>query len=87
MNTINITLGLERNGELIVGVTFDPIRNEMFFAELGSGAYLNHRRIHVSQTRRLAASLLMTGFASIKRHSNTNIHFYYLSGHHTCCSV
>ena len=73
----NVTLGLERNGELITGVIFDPIRNEMFFAERGGGAYLNHRRIHVSKTPSLGASLLMTGFASRKRHSNINIHFYY----------
>jgi myo-inositol-1(or 4)-monophosphatase len=73
----NVTLGLERNDELILGVIYDPIRDEMFFAERGSGAYLNHRRVHVSQTRRLAAALLVTGFPSVKRHDNVNIHFYY----------
>src|SRR5512140_1167265 len=42
-----VSLGLERAGELIAGVAFDPIRDEMFSAERGSGARLNNRRIHV----------------------------------------
>src|SRR5436190_1916424 len=73
----NVTLGLERAGEIIAGVVFDPIRGEMFTAERGSGAWLNNRRIHVSQTARLADSLESTGFPSRKRHHNVNIHFYH----------
>lgn len=73
----NITLGLERAGELIAGVVFDPLHQEMFTAERGAGAYLNNRRIHASATRRLADSLASTGFPSRKRHHNVNIHFYY----------
>jgi len=73
----NVTLGLERSGEMIAGVVYDPLRQEMFTAELGSGAYLNNRRIRVSATRRLADSLASTGFPSRKRHHNVNIHFYY----------
>src|ERR1051325_5337753 len=49
----NVTLGLERAGEMIAGVIYDPIRQEMFAAELAAGAYLNHRRIHVSGCRSL----------------------------------
>ena len=73
----NVTLGLERAGEMIAGVIYDPVRQEMFTAERGSGAYLNHRRLHVSRTARLADSLASTGFPSRKRHHNVNIHFYY----------
>jgi myo-inositol-1(or 4)-monophosphatase len=73
----NITLGLERAGELIAGVVHDPIRCEMFTAERGSGAWLNNRRIHVSKATRLADSLASTGFPSRKRHHNVNIHFYH----------
>jgi myo-inositol-1(or 4)-monophosphatase len=73
----NVTLALEDSGELIAGVIFDPIRNELFAAERGSGAYLNNRRIRVSQTKRLSDSLLATGFPSRKRHLNLNIHFYH----------
>ena len=75
--TFNVTLGLEHGGEPLVGVVYDPIRQEMFTAERGAGAYLNNRRIHVSNTRRLADSLASTGFPSRKRHHNVNIHFYY----------
>jgi myo-inositol-1(or 4)-monophosphatase len=73
----NVTLGLERAGELIAGVVYDPVRGEMFTAERGSGAWLNNRRIHVSKATRLADSLASTGFPSRKRHHNVNIHFYH----------
>ncbi len=73
----NVTLGLERAGEMIAGVVFDPTRPEMFTAERGSGAYLNNRRIHVSKAKRVEESLVATGFPSQKRHQNVNIHYYY----------
>lgn len=73
----NVTLGLARGHEIIAGVIYDPIRQEMFTAERGSGAYLNHRRIHVSSVGELGGSLASTGFPSRKRHHNVNIHFYY----------
>lgn len=73
----NVSIGLERAGELIAGVIFDPIRNEMFTAERGAGAYLNDRRIRVTATARLEDSLAATGFPSRKRHQSVNIHFYY----------
>jgi len=73
----NITLGLERAGEMIAGVIYDPLRHELFSAELGAGAYLNHRRIRVSNCLRLEDSLASTGFPSRKRHLNINIHFYH----------
>ncbi|MDE3166286.1 MAG: inositol monophosphatase [Acidobacteriota bacterium] len=73
----NITLGLERAGEMIAGVIYDPVRNEMFTAEKGAGAYLNHHRIRVSGCKRLEDCLASTGFPSRKRHQNVNIHFYH----------
>ncbi len=73
----NVTLGLERAGEMVAGVIYDPIRQEMFTAERGSGAYLNHHRIRVSSVKRLEDSLASTGFPSRKRHQNVNIHFYH----------
>jgi myo-inositol-1(or 4)-monophosphatase len=73
----NVTMALERSGELIAGVIFDPLRNEMFTAEHGSGAYLNQHPIHVSKAPRIDASLVATGFPSRKRHLNVNVHFYY----------
>jgi len=73
----NVTMGLEQDGEMLVGVVFDPTRQEMFSAERGAGAYLNNRRIHVSAAKRLEDSLVSTGFPSRKRHLNVNIHFYH----------
>ncbi len=73
----NVTLALERKGELIAGVVYDPNRDEMFSAERGAGAFLNGERIRVSTASRLEDTLVATGFPSRKRHLNVNIHFYY----------
>jgi myo-inositol-1(or 4)-monophosphatase len=73
----NISIGLEKAGELIAGVIFDPTRNELFTCEKGSGAFLNGRRIHVSHARKLDESLFSTGFPSRRRHLSVNIHFYH----------
>ena len=73
----NVTMGLEHDGKMLVGVVFDPTRQEMFSAERGAGAYLNNRRIRVSSVKRLEDSLVSTGFPSRKRHLNVNIHFYH----------
>jgi myo-inositol-1(or 4)-monophosphatase len=73
----NITIGLEKAGEMIAGVVYDPTRDEMFTAERGGGAYLNNRRIHVSKAGSIDDALVATGFPSRKRHENVNVHFYY----------
>jgi myo-inositol-1(or 4)-monophosphatase len=81
-----VSMGLEHrppgtaadaDGELVAAVIYDPLRDEMFTAEKGQGAYLNGRRIHVSGTETLAESLIATGFPSRKRHGNPNVHFYH----------
>jgi len=56
-----ISIGLEERGEIIAGVVYDPIKEEMFWAEKGAGAYLNDRRIRVSGRGTLAAALIGTG--------------------------
>jgi myo-inositol-1(or 4)-monophosphatase len=72
-----VSLGLERQGQLIGGVVYDPTRDELFTAERGSGALLNSEPIHVSKISKLNESLVATGFPSHKRHQNPNIHFYH----------
>ena len=72
-----VTMGLERAGEVIAGVVYDPIHQELFTAERGSGAFLNNHRVSVSRAKHLSDSLASTGFPSRKRHHNINIHFYY----------
>ena len=72
-----VSLGLEHKGRRIVGVVYDPTRDELFAAEQGSGAYLNGTKIQVSRVANLAECLLATGFPSHKRHQNPNIFFYH----------
>jgi myo-inositol-1(or 4)-monophosphatase len=72
-----VSMGLARGGEMIAGVVYDPIHDELFTAERGAGAFLNNHRIHATTTARVSDSLASTGFPSRKRHHNINIHFYY----------
>ena len=57
-----VSIGLAHRGELVAGIIYDPIRDEMFVGEKGKGAYLRGRRLQVSQEQHLAGSLLATGF-------------------------
>lgn len=57
-----VSIALEKEGELILGVVYDPNLDEIFTAEKGRGAYLNNRRLQVSSTSRLIDSMLVTGF-------------------------
>jgi len=68
--TISIALELER--EIVLGVVYDPTRGEMFSAIKGGGAYLNKKRIKVSMVKKLNESLLVTGFPYDIRKSKKN---------------
>jgi myo-inositol-1(or 4)-monophosphatase len=57
-----VNIALEYQGSIIVAVTYDPTRNEIFSAERGQGANLNGRRIRVSETEKLGDALTVTGF-------------------------
>lgn len=72
-----VSIALEHKGERVAGVIYDPCRDELFAAEKGSGSRLNGKPIQVSKIKRLAESLVSTGFPSHKRHKNPNIHFYH----------
>ena len=56
-----ISIGLERDGEIVAGVVYEPTRDEMFWAEKGAGAYVNDRRLRVSARRQLAEAVIGTG--------------------------
>ena len=56
-----ISIGYEENGEIVCGVIFNPIMNEMFIAEKGNGAYLNNTRMRVSNKKKIKDALLVTG--------------------------
>jgi len=72
-----VSMGLERSGQMIAGVIYDPLREEMFSAERGAGAWLNNRRLHVSRAACLKDALAATGFPNRKRHKSINVHFYH----------
>jgi len=57
-----VSIALERDGELVVGVVYHPVLDELFVAEKGNGASLNGTPIHVSTTANLEESVLASGF-------------------------
>jgi myo-inositol-1(or 4)-monophosphatase len=69
-----VSIALECKGEVVLGVVYDPMRDEMFTAEQGGGAALNNRPIRVSKTAELMQGLLSTGFPyDIKTSKLTNL--------------
>ena len=69
-------LAPEKDGTLVAGVIYDPLRDELFAAERGRGAQLNGKLLRVTRTPELCEALTATGFPSHKRHESPNIHFY-----------
>ena len=56
-----VSVGLERDGEIIAGVVYEPVHDELFHAEKGGGTYINDRRLRVSARRKLEESIFATG--------------------------
>ena len=67
-----VSIALERKGEIVVGVVFDPMREEMFSAEKGGGAFLDGKKIQVSSVDDLDKSLVATGFPYDLRQTRVN---------------
>ena len=57
-----VSIGVMENNKLIAGVVFDPVKNELYSAELNKGAFLNKNKINVSKIKNFKDSLLITGF-------------------------
>lgn len=57
-----ISIGLEQNGQMIMGAVFNPFLKEFYFAEKGKGSTLNSEQIHVSTESEVLKSCLVTGF-------------------------
>lgn len=57
-----VSIALQHAGKLVVGVVYDPVKDELFHAERGGGAFLNGRPIHVSGIDELIRGLVVTGF-------------------------
>ena len=56
-----VSIALEHKGEIIAGVVFDAAKDEMFWAEKGSGAWMNDRRLRVSGRRQMVDGVFATG--------------------------
>ena len=69
-----ISVALEREDEIICGVIFDPIKDEIFLAEKDQGYYLNNHRLRVSKRKKFEDCLILTGGPSYKD-LNKNISF------------
>lgn len=64
-----ISIALEKNQEIIAGVVYDPIKDELFWAEKGVGAFMNDRRLRVSERSIFSECLFATGIP-FKGHGN-----------------
>jgi myo-inositol-1(or 4)-monophosphatase len=67
-----VSIALENNGEIVLGVVYDPMRDEMFVSVRGEGAYLNDKKMAISSLKDISRSLLATGFPYDIRESKEN---------------
>ncbi len=72
-----VSMALARGEELLLGVIYNPVYNELFTAARGEGATFNGRKIQCSKIDAVRNSLLCTGFPNHNRQSNPNFHFYW----------
>ncbi len=71
-----VSIALEYNGEVVLGIVYNPMMGETFCAMKGGGAFCNKKSIHVSDIAELEKSLLVTGFPYDIKDSGTNLaHF------------
>ena len=72
-----VSIALENEGKIVLGVIYDPMREEMFVAVRGGGLYLNEKKLHVSDVSDLSRSLLVTGFPyDIRESKDNNLNFF-----------
>ena len=56
-----VSIALEHKGEIVIGVIYDPVKDELFYAEKGDGAWMNEKRLRVSGRSRMIESVFSTG--------------------------
>lgn len=72
-----VSIALEFRGEVVLGVVYEPLLNEMFSAVKGKGAYLNDKKISIGSKDRLRQSVLATGFPYDKdKNPNNNVNYF-----------
>ena len=65
-----VSIGLEMNGEMVVGVVYAPMYDELFHGTKGGGAFLNGKSIHVSKVKKIEEAILATGFSYRNKEKN-----------------
>ncbi|QQG35436.1 MAG: inositol monophosphatase [Micavibrio aeruginosavorus] len=68
----NITIAIEENEEVVAGIVYDPVRDEMFRAEKSAGAFLRNKRLRISGRRDFAQSLIATGMIAPQKPAHKN---------------
>ncbi len=68
----SISIAAETDGSIVAGVVYDPVKDELFWAERGQGAFMNSRRLRVSGRRNLDIALIATGMPFRGRASGPN---------------
>ena len=72
-----VSIALEKDGSVVLGVVYDPMRDDLFEASLGGGARLNGKELRVSSVEDLSRSLLATGFPyDIRESPDNNLNFF-----------
>lgn len=74
-----ISVALEVSREVVLGIVYQPLTDELFVAERGAGATLNGRRLEVSATARLEEALLATGFPYDRKDSAVNNYDHFVN--------
>ncbi len=77
-----VSIGLERQGQIVAGVIYNPAMDELYTAERGGGAFLNDRRLRVGARRKLSDSVIGTGVPHLGRghHGNYLIELRHVMG-------
>ncbi len=69
-----VSIALAHKGDILLGVVYDPTRDELFYAEKEKGAFLDGKRIRVSKIRDIDKAIVATGFAyNVRKSGKTNI--------------
>jgi len=72
----SVSIALEFNGSICLGVVYDPMRDELFYAENKNGSYLNGKKIHVSKTKKLIDGFISTGFSYGMKKKDRNVGYF-----------
>jgi myo-inositol-1(or 4)-monophosphatase len=72
-----VSIALKRMSQVVMGVIYNPVLDELFVAERGEGAFLQGKNIHVSHTRRLAEGFMATGFPYDVRENYRDVLAYF----------